>query len=153
MLIDLTDQKTFSGTGFWQDLAWLRENDPVHWHPEPDGPGFWAVTRYEDALGVYHDWETFSSRDGMRLETNPAAVAAVTQQMLIVSDPPDHSQLKRVLAKGFSPAEIPHAEDLIRRVVRELLGEALRDREIDIVDLARRLPTRVVCALLGVPRE
>lgn len=153
MLIDLTDEKTFSGNGFWQDMAWLREHDPVHWHPEPDGPGFWAVTRYEDALGVYHDWETFSSRNGMRLETNPVAVAAVTQRMLIVSDPPDHSQLKRVLAKGFSPAEIPHAEDLIRRVVRELLGEALRDREIDIVDLARRVPTRVVCALMGVPRE
>ncbi|MDT8909436.1 cytochrome P450 [Amycolatopsis sp. PS_44_ISF1] len=153
MLIDLTDEKTFAGNGFWEDLAWLRENDPVHWHPQPDGPGFWAVTRHADALGVYLDWETFSSRNGMRLDTNPAAVAAVTQRMLIVSDPPDHSQLKRVLAKGFSPAEIPHAEDLVRRVVRELLAEALREREIDLVDLARRVPTRVVCALMGVPRE
>lgn len=153
MLIDLTDDKTFAGTGFWQDLTWLRANDPVHWHTEPDGPGFWVVTRHQDALGVYLDAETFSSRFGMRLGTNPVAVAAVTQRMLIVSDPPDHTQLKRVLAKGFSPAEIPHAEDLIRWVVRELLAEALADWEIDLVELARRVPTRVVCALMGVPRD
>ncbi|RJQ89331.1 cytochrome P450 [Amycolatopsis panacis] len=148
----LTDDRMFEGTGFHEHLAWLREHDPVHRHPEPAGPGFWVLTRYRDALSVYHDAEGFSSRHGMRLETNPAAVAAVTQRMLIVSDPPEHTQLKRVLAKGFSPSEIPHAPELIRQVVRELLDEALRAGEVDIVEVARRVPTRVVCALMGVPR-
>ncbi|WP_033290278.1 cytochrome P450 [Amycolatopsis jejuensis] len=152
MLIDLTDDRAFSGTGYRKPLAWLRENDPVHWHREPGGPGFWAVTRYADALSVYRDSETYSSRNGMRLDTNPQAVAAVTQRMLIVSDAPDHSHLKRVLAQGFSAARIPHAEDLVRRVVRELLAEAVREREVDIVEVVRRVPTRVVCALMGVPR-
>lgn len=153
MLIDLTDEKTFAGTDFWRHLAWLREHDPVHRHAEPDGPGFWVVSRYADALGVYHDSDTFSSRFGMRLDTNPEAVAAVTQRMLIVSDAPDHTQLKRVLAKGFAPSEIPHAEELVRGVVRELLAEALEAGELDIVEVARKVPTRVVCALMGVPRE
>ena len=39
----------------------LRREDPVHWHPEPDGPGFWAVTKHADVRAVSHDWETYSS--------------------------------------------------------------------------------------------
>ncbi|SDW59584.1 Cytochrome P450 [Amycolatopsis xylanica] len=152
-MLDLTDDLSFADTGFLTHLAWLRENDPVHWHPHPDGGGFWAVTRYDDALSVYHASEVFSSRFGMRIGTNPDAVAAVTQRMLIVSDAPDHTQLKKVLSKAFAPSEIPHAEALTRGIVHTLLDEAVAAGEVDLVEVARRLPTRVVCALMGVPRE
>jgi cytochrome P450 len=150
--MDLTDDLSFAGTEFWPHFAWLREHDPVSRHPDEHG-GFWVVTRFADVLSVYRDAAGFSSRHGMRLGTNPTAVDAVTGQMLIVSDQPDHAQLKTVLAKGFSPAAIPHAEDLVRTVVRGLLDDALAAGEVDVVETARRLPTRVVCALMGVPRE
>ena len=147
MLIDLTDDDAFGGTAFWSTMSWLREHDPVHWHE--GGGGFWAVTRYADAVQVYRDSDVFSSRYGMRLATNPKAVAAVSQRMLIVSDPPEHTQLKRVLNKSVFPDDI---DGLVREIVRELVEEALEARELDIVDVVRRLPTRVVCALLGVDR-
>lgn len=147
MLIDLTDDAAFGGNSFWPAMAWLRENDPVHWHES--GGGFWAVTRYADAVAVYRDSDIFSSRYGMRLDTNEVAVAAVSQRMLIVSDPPEHTQLKRVLNKSVFPE---NSEDLVRGIVRELLAEALAAGEVDMVEVIRRLPTRVVCALLGVPR-
>lgn len=147
MLIDLTDDSAFGGSAFWPAMAWLREHDPVHWHEA--GGGFWAVTRYDDAVAVYRDSDVFSSRYGMRLDTNPEAVAAVSQRMLIVSDPPEHTQLKRVLNKSIFPDDL---DALVREIVRELLAEALTARELDIVDVVRRLPTRVVCALLGVAR-
>ena len=147
MLIDLTDNDAFGGSAFWSTMTWLRENDPVHWHES--GGGFWAVTRYADAVDVYRDSDIFSSRYGMRLDTNKLAVAAVAQRMLIVSDPPEHTQLKRVLNKSVFPDDI---EDLVRDIVRTLLTEALAEGELDVVDVIRRLPTRVVCALLGVPR-
>ena len=48
--IDFLSAGTFA-TGQPHDVfRWLRENDPVHWHPEPNGPGFWVVTRHEDVL-------------------------------------------------------------------------------------------------------
>ena len=46
--IDLASNAAFAHGHPWDQYAWLRANDPVHWHPEPDGPGFWAITRYED---------------------------------------------------------------------------------------------------------
>jgi cytochrome P450 len=147
VLIDLTDDAAFGGSEFWPAMAWLRDNDPVHWHEA--GGGFWAVTRYADAVEVYRDSDAFSSRYGMRLDTNPDAVAAVSQRMLIVSDPPEHTQLKRVLNKSVFPDDL---DGLVREIVRELLAEALAAGELDIVDVIRRLPTRVVCALLGVAR-
>jgi cytochrome P450 len=147
VLIDLTDDAAFGGSAFWPTMSWLRDNDPVHWHEA--GGGFWAVTRYADAVEVYRDSDIFSSRYGMRLDTNPEAVAAVSQRMLIVSDPPEHTQLKRVLNKSVFPDDL---DGLVREIVRELLTEALAAGELDIVDVIRRLPTRVVCALLGVAR-
>ncbi len=146
-MIDLTDDSAFGDSAFWPTMEWLREHDPVHWHKA--GGGFWAVTRYADAVNVYRDSDIFSSRYGMRLDTNPDAVAAVSQRMLIVSDPPEHTQLKRVLNKSVFPDDL---DGLVRDIVRELLAEALEARELDIVEVIRRLPTRVVCALLGVAR-
>ncbi len=149
MLIDLTNEKLFARKEFQETMAWLRANDPVHRHTG----GFWAVTRYADVLRVYRDSETFSSKYGMRLETNAAAVSAVTGRMLIVSDPPDHTQLKRVLNRGLGPDELADAGRLARAVVRDLLAEALDQGEVNLAEVARRLPTRVICGLMGVPRE
>jgi cytochrome P450 len=148
-MIDLTDNDAFGGAAFWSTMEWLRDNDPVHRHPFPGGGYFWAVTRYADVVEVYKDSDIFSSRYGMRLDTNPEAVAAVSQRMLIVSDPPEHTQLKRVLNKSVFPDDL---DGLVRGIVRDLLAEALAAGELDIVDVIRRLPTRVVCALLGVAR-
>ncbi|HWM01438.1 MAG TPA: cytochrome P450 [Actinophytocola sp.] len=148
-MIDLTDNDAFGGGAFWSTMEWLRDNDPVHRHPFPDGGHFWAVTRYADVVEVYKDSDVFSSRYGMRLDTNPDAVAAVSQRMLIVSDPPEHTQLKRVLNKSVFPDDL---DGLVREIVHDLLAEALTAGELDIVDVIKRLPTRVVCALLGVAR-
>jgi cytochrome P450 len=150
--IDLTDPELFATGAFWPVLAWLRANQPVYRHPEPDGPGFWVVTRHADVTSVYASHEDFSSRFGMRLDSNADAVAAVAQRMLIVSDPPDHTALKRVLARAFGPAEVPRLEELARRAAREVVTQAVAAGQVDMVDVARKLPNHVVCALMGIPR-
>jgi cytochrome P450 len=152
VLVDLEDPTLFEGNAFWPVLEWLREHDPVHWRTQPDGPGYWVVTRYQDVAAVYADHETFSSRYGMRLDSNPAAVSAVSQRMLIVSDPPDHTQLKRVLSRSFGQAEMPRIEKLVRRSVRDVVAEAVASGELDFLDAARRIPNYVVCALMDLPR-
>ncbi|GAA3269369.1 cytochrome P450 [Dactylosporangium vinaceum] len=151
--IDLTDESMFERNEFWPALAWLRENDPVHWHEEADGPGFWALTRYADIAAVYADHEGFSSRYGMRLGSNADAVAAVSQRMLIVSDPPDHTHLKRVLSREFGPSELPRLERTVRRVAAEVMDEAVVTGDIDFLEIAKLLPNYVVCAAMDLPRE
>ncbi|NKE58810.1 cytochrome P450 [Lentzea sp. PSKA42] len=152
MDIDLTDGQLFARNEFWAALAHLRRHDPVHWHPDDDG-GFWVVTRYDDVVGVYSDPDSYSSRYGMRLGGNPDAVAAVAQRMLIVSDPPDHTHLKRVFAKSFTTAEMHRVDGLVRRVVRDVLADAVEVGELDFLDVAKKIPNHVVCALMDVPRS
>ncbi|GAA2806071.1 cytochrome P450 [Saccharopolyspora taberi] len=152
-IVDLTDPELFSSNEFWKVLAWLRANDPVHWHEDGKGSGFWVVTRYDDVTAVYADAESFSSRFGMRLGSDEDAVSAVSQRMLIVSDPPDHTYLKRVLSKAFSASEMSRLEGLVRDVVREVMDDAVDAGEIDFLDVAKLIPNYVVCAVMDLPRE
>ncbi|MEU6309507.1 cytochrome P450 [Streptomyces sp. NPDC047014] len=154
MEIDLLDPGPFGRNDFWPAFAWLRAHDPVHWHPEPgseDG-GFWALTKHRDIMRVYADSDTFLSGRGMRLGSDPAAVAAVAQRMLIVSDVPHHTRLKRALQQAFGPQQMPRLEALVERVVGELVAESAEHDTLDFIDLAKQLPNRVVCAVLGIPR-
>lgn len=151
-MIDLTDPELFRTGTFWPVLAWLRAHDPVHWHAEPAGPGFWAITRHADVVAAYSRPDVFSSRYGMRLGSHPDAVGAVTGRMLIVSDPPDHTYLKRVLTRAFNPAAMKRMEGLVRGVVTRVLDDAIARGEVDFIDVAKLIPNHVVCALLGIPR-
>ncbi|MFC9582498.1 cytochrome P450 [Streptomyces yangpuensis] len=154
MEIDLLDPGPFGRNDFWPTFTWLRANSPVHWHPEPgsDDGGFWALSRHRDIMKVYADSDTFVSGRGMRLGSDPAAVAAVAQRMLIVSDVPHHTRLKRALGQAFGPQQMPRLEALVEQVVADLVTEAAEADELDFIDLAKQLPNRVVCAILGIPR-
>jgi len=50
--IDLTDQDEFQRRVPHDWFTWLRENAPVHWNPEPNGRGFWAITRHQDVVAI-----------------------------------------------------------------------------------------------------
>ena len=56
--VDLYSPSSYAAGHPAGQYAWLRDNDPVHWHSEPDGPGFWAVTRHEDVKAVSRDTES-----------------------------------------------------------------------------------------------
>ncbi|MET8576593.1 cytochrome P450 [Streptomyces sp. NPDC005012] len=152
MHIDLLDPEPFRRDDFWDTFAWLRANAPVYRHPEPGGDGFWVLSKHRDIVNVYADSDTFSSARGMRLGSEPAAVAAVTQRMLIVSDAPHHTRLKRALYQAFGPQQMPRLEALVVDVVADLVAEAAEAGELDFIDLAKQLPNRVVCAMMGIPR-
>ncbi len=91
--------------------AWkvLREQAPVHWNPKDDS-GYWSITRYQDALGIYRNPHTFSSeRGGISLnyglsDEESMAQAAGFGQMLIVTDPPRHTRMRQIFNKRFTKA-------------------------------------------------
>lgn len=152
--INLEDPALFSGNDFWPVLAALRARDPLYWHPSTstDQGGFWVLSKHADVAAAYLDSDTFSSRSGMNLGGDAAAVEAVAQQMLIVSDPPDHTRLKRALNEAFNRKQVLRLDGLIAGVVADIIAEAGHARTLDFVDVAKKLPNHVVCAFMGLPR-
>jgi cytochrome P450 len=138
----------------------LRLERPIGFDPEfpaaglPPGPGFWSVTRHRDVARVNSDWETFSNLPAVGIPTYP------TRQSLISMDPPVHTKFRLIVNRGFTPRMIGRLKDQVwedsRRVVDAAKQRALDagDPEVDFVEeIARRLPTIVIAALLGMPAE
>ena len=131
--VDLADHDRFVEAVPHEMFAFLRREDPVHWNAERDGPGFWAVTKYEDIKEVHRDWETFSSETGgTSLEDlEPEHVEA--RKSMIDMDPPRHNQLRAIVAKGFMPRAVQAYEQSMRILLRNLIDAALPKREFDFV--------------------
>ncbi len=133
----------------------LREDHPVVWHPEPSpNQGFWAVTRYEDLTNVHMDWQTYSSELGaVALEELDEEQLEVRKSML-ETDPPRHTELRKVCSKRFSARGVGQYEDWIRDVARSVLDDALPKGEFDFVsEISRDLPIRFLCSIFTVPQE
>jgi len=135
-------------------FAWLREHAPVFWHAEgggPGWPGFWAVTRHADVTAVIRSPGIFSSvpRTAAFGEWGEAAVERM-RVMMINMDPPQHSRLRGLVSRGFTPRMIGDLRDHIAGICRGLLEDAARRGEADFVaDIAAPLPAQVICELAG----
>lgn len=103
----------------------LRRTDPVSWWDESDGgKGFWAVTRYEDLLGVSRNTAVFSSAQGITLEEMEPDDFLARRNMLEY-DPPEHTRYRRLVSRPFSRREVMGYEAAIREIAREVVEEAL----------------------------
>ena len=91
-------------------FTWLRANDPVHHHAEPDGPGFWVITKLEDVITCSRDFATFSSAAALGgvvglPEPGPDEEdhSEVTGSLLLYMDPPGHTRYRRLVNRGSGP--------------------------------------------------
>ncbi|MGH2795522.1 MAG: cytochrome P450 [Actinomycetota bacterium] len=157
--VDLTDPDLYAAGGHHEVLRFLRSNAPVFWQRQRSGPGFWAITRYEDVRRVSRDPATFISSGGtstMDLE-RPDSASLDYQMMagtLVITDPPRHTQLRALVNKAFTPAAVYALEPYMRRVVGQIVDDVSERGSFDFVaDLAARLPYAVICEMLGVPDE
>ena len=133
----------------------LRHDAPVSWHEEPSpNHGFWAVTRYDDLTEIHMDWETYSSELGaVALEELDDEQLRVRKTML-ETDPPRHTELRKICSKKFSARGVGRYEDFIRDVARRVLDQALPAGEFDFVSqISRELPIRFLCTIFTVPQE
>src|SRR5581483_10988753 len=153
--VDLSDSRSFVEEVPHAWLAHLRRNDPVHWQEEPGGPGYWAVTRYEDCVTVNRDFERFSSaaKGTMPFEL---AQEEIEQQglMMLNMDPPLHTRYRRLVNKGFTPRMVRDLEESIHRAADNIIDQVIENGAADFVtDLSAELPLQVIAELLGVPQE
>lgn len=152
--VDLTNPATFAQGPPHAFYDWLREEHPVWWHPSETlcAPGFWVVTRYHDVTAVERDWKTFSSgARGALLEDQQTG----TELMMLNQDPPQHTRLRNLVARAFTPKVIRGLEPHIRDAAREIVDRvATRDDVVDFVtELSAELPLVVIAELLGIPIE
>ncbi len=152
--VDLSDSRSFVDGVPHAWLAHLRRTDPVHWQDEPGGPGFWAVTRYEDCVAVNRDYERFSSaaQGTMPFELGADEVAQQSLMMLNM-DPPLHTRYRRLVNKGFTPRMVRDLEESIHRSTDAIIDEVIEKGEADFVtQISAELPLQVIAELLGVPQ-
>jgi cholest-4-en-3-one 26-monooxygenase len=153
--VDLSDSRSFVSAVPHAWLAYLRRHDPVHWQDEPGGPGYWAVTRYEDCVTVNRDFERFSSsaQGTMPFELGEEEVAQQGLMMLNM-DPPLHTRYRRLVNKGFTPRLVRDLEESIHRSADAIIDQVVEAGSADFVtDLSAELPLQVIAELLGVPQE
>lgn len=119
---------------------------PVEYSPQF---GAYLIFRYEEVRKVFADHQTFSSAvfDGLSQELT-------FENQLQGMDPPRHTQLRALAVHAFTPKAVADLEPRIRRLVSELLDQALAKDEIDFVrDFAIPFPVTVIAEMLGVPEE
>lgn len=155
--IDLMDTDLFLSGDHLAAFKLMRAQAPVYWHERAPGQGFWCVTRYEDCRQVYHDPATYSSERGMSLQFNFNATHGSEGgfgMMLLTTDPPRHVRLRQILSRRFTPRAIAPYEAPIRKRTAEIIDAVIERGECDfVVDVAAKLPTAVICDMMGVDRE
>ncbi|MGA8116225.1 MAG: cytochrome P450 [Actinocatenispora sp.] len=146
----------------FEELARLREAAAVSWVPEqtsggqPQGPGFWAVWRHAEVRAVLRRPAVFSSELGatqIRDPATPADLAYVRKSMLNM-DPPEHSRLRRIVSRSFTPRAVARLQERIvvraRRIVDEMIDGA-EGGGADFASAAADLPVWTLADVLGVP--
>ena len=150
---DLTSHDAWTAGAPYATFQRLRDEDPVSWCEEEDGSGFWALTRYADVISTNHEWGTFTSSLGIRLEEMDAEETEA-RRTLMEHDPPDHTRLRRLLSRGFTRRTVETYEDPIRDLTVDILEQAVELGEFDFVEeVSRVLPMRMLGRLLGVSDE
>ncbi|MEU8134652.1 cytochrome P450 [Streptodolium elevatio] len=151
--VDLADNDRFvDGETPWRMFHTLRENDPVHWQPEPEpNSGFWALTRHADIVAVDRDPETFTSARFTNLEELDDDQIAIRRSML-ETDGMRHVALRRLLQKQFTPRAIAEYGTFLRGLTAKTLDAALPKGTFDFVrEISADFPINVLARMLDVP--
>jgi cytochrome P450 len=135
----------------------LRAADPVHLHES----GFWLVTRYSDAHAILRDDRFVRPRELATDEPDALAEkgelgprALLTSSGILWANPPDHTRLRRLVNKTFTPAVVDALKPQILSLVVGRLDASEEPGRMDLIaDLAYPLPVRVIAELLGVPLQ
>ncbi|WP_280235053.1 cytochrome P450 [Nocardia cyriacigeorgica] len=139
----------------WSMYAALREHDPVHHVVPAQRPDhdYWVLTRHEHVYAAARDSATFSSGDGLTVEYGELEQIGLTANPpLVMQDPPEHTEFRKLVARGFTPRQVEDVEPVVRRFVRQRLDRLAEQGGGDIVkDLFKPLPSMVVAYYLGVP--
>jgi cytochrome P450 len=154
MKIDLLDPQSFAAGHPHAQYRWLRENAPVFWHEEPNGPGFWAVTCYKDVYDVDRNFQAFSSEPTIMIQDPLQDLPFGGYKMMLMMDPPQHTAYRRLIRNAFTQGPARDMVPWMQRLAREIVDAVIARGECDFVsEVAGEMPSLVIAELLGLPRD
>ncbi|MBW2499864.1 MAG: cytochrome P450, partial [Deltaproteobacteria bacterium] len=125
----------------------LREEAPCYHNAEM---GFWVLSRFDDVLEGYRDWERFTSTKGIALEE----VGTSSAPSMIGMDPPRQTRLRKLIVREFNPKRVGALEPRVRALTTRFLDRVVEEGECDLIErFAALLPSDVISTLLGAPPE
>ncbi len=127
----------------------LREEAPLYRNDELD---FWALSRHADVAAAFRDHELFSNINGVTLDPSAWSPTAHEVMSFLALDPPDHTRMRSLVSKGFTPRRVRELTGDILRLTRRYLDPAVASGGFDVIaDFAGRLPMDVISEMVGVP--
>jgi cytochrome P450 len=139
----------------YETFALMRENDPLYWHEQM---GLWFVTRYQDVHAVMRDRRFSANRVKSFMppgtDEKTQAVRQFFTDWMVFNDPPEHTRLRKLFSRVFSPRSVAMLEHYVRLVAQEALDRVKDQDQIDIIrDFGFRVPSQVIARMLGVASD
>src|SRR4051812_44401142 len=155
--IDIASHDAYVNGVPWEQFARLRAEAPVFRHrkvePEQPDTGFWVISRHADCVKVNRQWENFSSQRKGTILTEDRPDLELARMMLDL-DPPEHTRLRQLVSRGFTPKVIRSMDGHFREVAHQIIGGAVKTGSFDFVsDIAAELPLIAIAELLGLPAD
>ncbi|WP_328458833.1 MULTISPECIES: cytochrome P450 [unclassified Amycolatopsis] len=161
---DFTDPDLYAHRLPLAEFAELRRTAPVWWNPQKTNTagfgddGYWVVSRHEDVKEVSRDSTLYSSSEKTAIirfdESMTEDRLNANRLVLLNMDAPQHTKLRRIVSKGFTPRSIAKLEDTLRDRAEKIVFEAKKKGTGDFVtDVACELPLQAIAELIGVPQE
>ena len=148
--IDLYSVETFADGHPVALYSWLLENDPVHWHPEPAGPGFWVVCRWADIRYVNSHEDLFSHWPVSMIED----YMETERKAMVNLDPPLHTEYRKGVIPSFLPGAVKKRIPAFLQAAEAIVDEVVADGGCDLVhDIAGKMASYVTADILGIPRQ
>lgn len=146
----LYDPDVFVAGVPYELLDGLRDEEPVHWHGDGPGAGRYVVTSHRFVRQLNRDWPRFSSA-GLTVAGGEAARRRPGPVTLLESDPPEHTAMRRMVSRGFTPRAAAALGDTAAAIAHELVGTFVDAGGGDAAELAAQLPLHVTGEMLGIP--
>src|SRR5216684_2720453 len=157
---DFTDPDLYSRRVPAEEFAELRRTAPVWWNSQPrgsagfDDEGYWVVTRHADIVDISRNSDLFGSWENtaiIRLGQLQTEESLAMQRLIMLNiDPPQHTKLRAIISRGFTPRAIGNLRDVLRERAERIVATAVSDGTGDFVaDVASELPLQAIAELLG----
>ncbi|MGV9970770.1 cytochrome P450 [Nocardia beijingensis] len=162
---DFTDPALWQNRSPVQEFAQLRRAAPVWWNAQSDETsggfrdgGYWVVSKLADIKEISRHPELFSSERKGAIIRLPGDITpeqmALTGALLVNMDPPKHSKIRRIIAKGFTPRAVESLRAALTERAARIVHEAKKSGGGDFVEqVACELPLQAIAELIGVPQE
>ncbi|MFC3960403.1 cytochrome P450 [Nocardia jiangsuensis] len=162
---DFTDPALWESRRPVEEFAMLRRTAPVWWNPQADensggffDGGYWVVSKLADIKEISRHPELYSSQRKGSIIRLPGDITIdqmeLTSALLVNMDPPKHSKIRRIIAKGFTPRAVQSLRAALAERADRIVHAAKKSGGGDFVEqVAVELPLQAIAELLGVPQE